>query len=237
MAAQELLKAALDAWSPVDLSAGRHAALDKQGLEIADNQEQSAAGRETLREVIREFRKVPHDERPARIASVIKAFQGFWRTTTNLSVQVATGLGDVTASAISELQNIGQKNDQYSSPKVDVDAEWSKPFVSSSPVKKPKELRFSTEDEPSEFSEFNYWCAGALAASTRAHPRAASARVGAAKDARVAGRGASAARHGLLEGHDHVLGRVGVDVVDLVGAQLAVLFLEAILSLKEGLGT
>ena len=104
---------------------------------------------------------------------VIKAFQGFWRTTTNLSVQVATGLGDVTASAISELQNIGQKNDQYSSPKVDVDAEWSKPFVSSSPVKKPKELRFSTEDEPSEFSEFNYWCAGALAASTRAHPRAA----------------------------------------------------------------
>ena len=85
--------------------------------------------------------------------------KGFWRTTTNLSVQVANGLGEVTASAISELQNIGQKSDGYGSPKVDVDAEWSKPFKPSSPVKKPKELSFSTEDEPSEFSEFNYWCA------------------------------------------------------------------------------
>ena len=58
MAAQELLKAALSAWSPVDLSATRHAALDKQGLEIADNQEQSAAGREVLKQKLQEFKKV-----------------------------------------------------------------------------------------------------------------------------------------------------------------------------------
>ena len=46
--AASLLSAALEAWSPVDLSATRHAALDKQGLDIADNQEQSAAGRRLL---------------------------------------------------------------------------------------------------------------------------------------------------------------------------------------------
>ena len=66
MAAQELLKAALAAWSPVDLSATRHAALDKQGLEIADNQEQSAAGREVLKQKLQEFKKVPPEERPVR---------------------------------------------------------------------------------------------------------------------------------------------------------------------------
>jgi len=75
MAAQELLKAALAAWSPVDLSATRHAALDKQGLEIADNQEQSAAGREVLKQKLQEFKKVPPEERPAKIGGVIKAFQ------------------------------------------------------------------------------------------------------------------------------------------------------------------
>ena len=69
------LEAVAACWTHVDLSAERHIALDQKGLEIADNQELSAEGREKLKEVIRQFRGVPAEERPAQIGSVIRAFQ------------------------------------------------------------------------------------------------------------------------------------------------------------------
>ena len=69
------LDSAIVAWSRVDLSAERHVALDQQGLEIADNQEQTAQGREALKEVVRQFRAVPAEERPSKIGGVIRAFQ------------------------------------------------------------------------------------------------------------------------------------------------------------------
>lgn len=70
-----VLEATATAWARVDLSAERHVALDQQGLEMADNQEKSAEGREALKEVVRQFRTVPTEERPARIGGVIRAFQ------------------------------------------------------------------------------------------------------------------------------------------------------------------
>ncbi len=69
------LDAAVAAWTRADLSAERHIALDQQGLEIADNQERSAEGREELKDVIRHFRAVPAEERPGQIGVVIRAFQ------------------------------------------------------------------------------------------------------------------------------------------------------------------
>ena len=69
------LEAAVGVWTRADLSAERHIALDQQGLEIADNQERSAEGRDALKEVIRQFRAVAAEERPAQIGSVIRAFQ------------------------------------------------------------------------------------------------------------------------------------------------------------------
>jgi len=69
------LEAAIAVWTRADLSAERHIALDQQGLEIADNQERSAEGRDALKEVIRQFRAVAAEERPAQIGSVIRAFQ------------------------------------------------------------------------------------------------------------------------------------------------------------------
>lgn len=78
MAADSLdtsLDSAIVAWSRVDLSAERHVALDQQGLEIADNQEQTSQGREALKEVVRQFRAVPAEERPSKIGGVIRAFQ------------------------------------------------------------------------------------------------------------------------------------------------------------------
>uniref|UniRef100_A0A7S2DFB3 Cux N-terminal domain-containing protein n=1 Tax=Haptolina brevifila TaxID=156173 RepID=A0A7S2DFB3_9EUKA len=75
MDALATLEATVDAWSRVDLSAERHAVLDQQGLEIADHQEQSAKGREALKEVIRQFRAVPTEERTVKVGSVIRAFQ------------------------------------------------------------------------------------------------------------------------------------------------------------------
>ena len=69
------INAAITAWERVDLSAERHVNLDQQGLAIADNQEKSAEGREALKEVIRAFKAVPAEERPAKIGGVIRAFQ------------------------------------------------------------------------------------------------------------------------------------------------------------------
>ena len=52
------------AWARVDLTSERLAALDKQSLAIADNQQRSADGREGLKEVVRLFRATAVDERP-----------------------------------------------------------------------------------------------------------------------------------------------------------------------------
>ena len=65
------LQTAIEAWVRTDLSSVR-LTLDKQGLEIADNQERCAEGREALKEVIRDFKNVRPDERPARVC----LFQG-----------------------------------------------------------------------------------------------------------------------------------------------------------------
>eukprot|EP00965_Chrysotila_dentata_P176656 5833782-Pleurochrysis_carterae.AAC.1 len=56
------------AWAKADLSAETYAALDKQGLEIADNQERSATGREALKEVC--FASINQD-----LASVLRRAQ------------------------------------------------------------------------------------------------------------------------------------------------------------------
>lgn len=45
------LSRAMGLWARVDLSAERHEALDGQALSIADNQQDSAVGREALKEV------------------------------------------------------------------------------------------------------------------------------------------------------------------------------------------
>eukprot|EP00967_Tisochrysis_lutea_P068676 scaffold90060_cov30-Tisochrysis_lutea.AAC.4 len=45
------LEHAIALWAAVDLSAERHEALDRQALSIADNQQDSAVGREALKEV------------------------------------------------------------------------------------------------------------------------------------------------------------------------------------------
>ena len=57
------LESSIAAWTRAEMSAERHVSLDQQGLEIADNQEKSKEGREALKEVIREFRSVPAEER------------------------------------------------------------------------------------------------------------------------------------------------------------------------------
>lgn len=66
---------AIEAWERADLSAERHVTLDGQGLQIADNQEKSAEGREALKEVIRAFKTVPPEDRANKVGGVIKAFQ------------------------------------------------------------------------------------------------------------------------------------------------------------------
>ena len=68
------LAGAIDAWTAIGLTE-RHETLDQQGLAIAESQEQSADGREALKHVIREFKAVPAEERPAKVGGVIRAFQ------------------------------------------------------------------------------------------------------------------------------------------------------------------
>ena len=73
--AADQLAVMIEAWERLDLSAERRVALDAEGLAIADNQEQSAAGREVLKEAVRAVRAVPAEERPGKIGGMIKAFQ------------------------------------------------------------------------------------------------------------------------------------------------------------------
>ena len=73
--ALDAAESAIEVWERVGLGAERHAALDEQGLAIADNQERSAEGREALKEVIREFKKVSNEERGGKVGGVIRAFQ------------------------------------------------------------------------------------------------------------------------------------------------------------------
>ena len=68
------LQSTLAAWEKVRLSE-RHAILDQQGLQIADNREEASAGRGALKDVIRAFKSTPQEERAEKIGGVVKAFQ------------------------------------------------------------------------------------------------------------------------------------------------------------------
>lgn len=73
---QSRLSAAIAAWERASLGPERHQLLDEQGLEIADNQERAAEGREGLKNVIRQFKALSVEERASKIGGVIRAFQG-----------------------------------------------------------------------------------------------------------------------------------------------------------------
>ena len=70
----DCLQSTLAAWEKVRLSE-RHAILDQQGLQIADNREEASAGRGALKDVIRAFKSTPQEERAEKIGGVVKAFQ------------------------------------------------------------------------------------------------------------------------------------------------------------------
>ncbi|KAL1527584.1 hypothetical protein AB1Y20_008971 [Prymnesium parvum] len=70
-----LLTSTISAWDRAALGPEKHATLDEQGLEIADNQERSAEGREALKDVIRQFKSLSVEERGSKIGGVIRAFQ------------------------------------------------------------------------------------------------------------------------------------------------------------------
>ena len=65
----------LTAWEKVQL-AERHAILDQQGLQIADNREEAVTAREALKDVIRAFKNTPQEERADKIGGVVRSFQG-----------------------------------------------------------------------------------------------------------------------------------------------------------------
>ena len=69
------LELCIAVWAEVGLSAERHATLDNQAISISDNRQDSAVGREALKDVIKDFRDTPAEERPRRIGVLIKAFQ------------------------------------------------------------------------------------------------------------------------------------------------------------------
>ena len=71
----DCLQPTLAAWEKVRLSE-RHAILDQQGLQIADNREEASSGRGALKDVIRAFKSTPQEERADKIGGVVKAFQG-----------------------------------------------------------------------------------------------------------------------------------------------------------------
>ena len=54
----DCLQPTLAAWEKVRLSE-RHAILDQQGLQIADNREEASSGRGALKDVIRAFKSTP----------------------------------------------------------------------------------------------------------------------------------------------------------------------------------
>lgn len=112
----------------------------------------------------------PLQEQPE--SPLVGAMKGFWRSTSNLTVQVANATTSAITAPFAGLVSV----DTVDSHPVDVDAAWSKPFSTGSPVKKAADLAASssTDDEPSEFS-VNFWCARPPIVATpppsRAHRR------------------------------------------------------------------
>ncbi|KAK4054157.1 hypothetical protein OIV83_001183 [Microbotryomycetes sp. JL201] len=67
--------AALKVWGDINLHELQKT-LDKQGLEIVENQKENMVGRKKLAEQTREFKKVPDEEKASAFKTLLKAYQG-----------------------------------------------------------------------------------------------------------------------------------------------------------------
>ncbi|KDR75195.1 hypothetical protein GALMADRAFT_249156 [Galerina marginata CBS 339.88] len=66
--------AALATWRDVNLT-DLQKTLDKQGVELVDNQKESVVGRKALAEKTKEFKKIPEDEKLNAFKGLLKAYQ------------------------------------------------------------------------------------------------------------------------------------------------------------------
>ncbi|KAF8904459.1 CASP C terminal-domain-containing protein [Gymnopilus junonius] len=66
--------AALATWKEVNLSELQKT-LDKQGVELVDNQKESVVGRKALAEKTKEFKKIPDEEKHNAFKGLLKAYQ------------------------------------------------------------------------------------------------------------------------------------------------------------------